>query len=97
MKKTRFASYLPPELIEKIRILSFEKRTPMCQIIETILNEFFKKKGALLLALFGILCSCSYVNQQLGLDDDNFGEELIEEAIELKTGLDIDLTPGTPE
>ena len=69
----------------------------MCQIIETILNEFFKKKGALLLVLFGCLCSCSYLNQQLGLKDDNLGEEIIEEVIELKTGIDLDLTPGSPE
>jgi hypothetical protein len=44
-----------------------------------------------------ILCSCSAINAKLGLQDENFGEELIEEAIELKTGLDIDLTLESPE
>lgn len=44
-----------------------------------------------------MLCSCSAINAKMGLQDENFGEELIEEAIELKTGLDIDLTPGSPE
>lgn len=42
-------------------------------------------------------CSCSYINKKFGLKDDNLGEELIEEAIEMKTGLDVDLTPSSPE
>lgn len=50
----------------------------------------------MILPLF-MLCSCSAINTKLGLQDENYGEELIEEAIELKTGLDIDLTPGSPE
>lgn len=44
-----------------------------------------------------LLCSCSAINAKLGLSDDNFAEELAEEAIEMKTGLDVDLTPGTTE
>lgn len=44
------------------------------------------------------LSSCSYINKQLGLKDDNTGEELIEKVIETQTGIkDIDLTPSTPE
>lgn len=43
------------------------------------------------------LCSCSAINAKLGLSDDNFSEELVEEVIEMKTGLDVDLTPGSPE
>lgn len=46
--------------------------------------------------IFGVW-SCNYINQKLGLPDDNIAEELAEELIEQKTGLDIDLTPGTPE
>jgi len=42
-------------------------------------------------ATFG---GCHYINQKLGLRDDNIIEEAIEDLIEAKTGLDIDLTPG---
>ncbi len=45
----------------------------------------------ILLASFMGACTC--VNRKLGLDDDNPIEEAIEELIEHKTGLDIDLTP----
>lgn len=44
-----------------------------------------------------LLSSCSYINSYLGLGDDNFGEEMIEEGIKYKTGIDIDLTPGSTE
>lgn len=50
-----------------------------------------------LIAIALCLASCSYVNSKLGLSDDNLGEELIEEVIEMKTGVDCDLTPGTKE
>lgn len=44
-----------------------------------------------------LLCSCSAINAKLGQEDDWFGEEILESAIEMKTGIDVDLTPGTPE
>ena len=40
---------------------------------------------------------CSYLNREAGLSDDWWGEELIEEALEQKTGLDLDLSPSSPE
>lgn len=40
-----------------------------------------------------MLGACSYLNKKVGLDDDNFVEECVEELIRAKTGLDIDLTP----
>jgi len=43
------------------------------------------------------MCSCGYVNQYLGIKDDNIGEEIAEEVIKKETGLDVDLTPGSPE
>ena len=43
------------------------------------------------------VAACSQINQKLGLPDDNLGEELIEAAIKIETGLDIDLTPDSPE
>lgn len=36
------------------------------------------------------------VNKYAGLQDDNLIEEAIEELIEEKTGVDIDLTPENP-
>ncbi len=51
----------------------------------------------LFLQIFVLLCSCSAINAKMGLADDHFAEELAEEAIEMKTGIDVDLTPGTPE
>lgn len=55
----------------------------------------------LLMVLFATLCmwltSCSSINKMFGLKDDNVAEELIEQAIESKTGLNIDLTPSSPE
>jgi hypothetical protein len=44
-----------------------------------------------------VLSGCSGVNRKLGIQDDNLAEEIVEEAIQAKTGLDIDLTPATPE
>lgn len=43
------------------------------------------------------LSGCEPVNRYLGLSDDNIGEELIEAAVKIETGLDIDLTPSSPE
>lgn len=43
------------------------------------------------------LCSCSYINTRLGLQDDNPIEELAEFAVKTQTGLDLDFTPSTPE
>lgn len=39
----------------------------------------------------------SYWNDRAGLEDDNMIEEGAEFAIEQFTGMDIDLTPGSPE
>lgn len=50
-----------------------------------------------IIVLILALSSCTPINQKLGLQDDNFGEELVEEAIELKTGLSVDLSPSSKE
>lgn len=44
-----------------------------------------------------LLTSCTAINQKLGLSDDNVFEETLEYGIKFKTGLDVDLTPGSPE
>lgn len=52
----------------------------------------------LLFLLIGItICGCSYFNHMLGMEDDNIVEEVAEEVIELKAGINIDLTPDSPE
>ena len=52
-----------------------------------------------LIAMFcAVACvSCHLVNESMGLEADNFFEEIIEEVIESQTGLDLDLTPGSAE
>ena len=40
---------------------------------------------------------CSYINKKLGLEDDHFLEELVEDKIEIETGLRIDLSPDSME
>lgn len=54
-------------------------------------------KKALFSILLLVLCGCSPINKWLGLPDDNIAEEMIEDIIKGRTGLDIDLTPETPE
>ena len=44
-----------------------------------------------------LLPSCTMLNQKLRLQDDNLGEEVIEDVIEGRIGVDVDLTPSTPE
>jgi len=43
------------------------------------------------------LCSCHYINQKLGLKNDNKIEQAIEDVIEQKTGIQVDLTPNSDE
>lgn len=40
---------------------------------------------------------CSYLNRKVGMADDNLIEEAIENKIEDSTGLNIDLSPESPE
>lgn len=44
-----------------------------------------------------LLSSCSYVEKCLSIKEDNIVEEIIEDLIKGKTGLDFDLTPSSPE
>jgi hypothetical protein len=44
-----------------------------------------------------MLAGCSQMNNYLGIQDDNIVEEAIEEVIEEKTGIKLDLTPGSDE
>lgn len=40
---------------------------------------------------------CQYLNNKAGLEDDHAIEEAVEKKIEDVTGLDVDLTPESPE
>lgn len=50
-----------------------------------------------LLSFLALLSSCSAINEKLGLKDDNILEETLEYSLKIKTGLDFDFTPATPE
>ena len=55
-------------------------------------------KGMILLALLALLgFSCDIVYKKYNIEDDNIIEEIVEEVISEKTGLDIDLTPCSEE
>ena len=41
--------------------------------------------------------SCSYFSHELGLEEDNIAEEILEDIILIRTGVDVDLTPATQE
>jgi len=43
--------------------------------------------------IFGFLGACSYINKNLGLEDDNIIEEVFEGVIKHETGIDVDLSP----
>ncbi len=52
----------------------------------------------LVIGLCLLLCGgCSYINKKMNMSDDNIIEESFESIIERQLGLDIDLTPSTPE
>ncbi len=56
-----------------------------------------KSKFVLFCLLLGCCASCGYINSKLGLSDDNIAEECAEDVIKGRTGVDIDLSPSTPE
>lgn len=49
------------------------------------------------LLVAGFMGGCSLVNQRLGLPDDNIIEEAIEDVVEHKTGVELDLSPSSIE
>ena len=66
--------------------------------MKTQTTTSLKLRNIAIFCMLGFLVGgCSYVNKWCGLKDDNIVEEVTEKAIEMKTGLDIDLTPSTPE
>ena len=47
--------------------------------------------------LMSVVGGCSYLNRQMGLEDDHFIEEFLESKFHKATGFDIDFSPSTPE
>lgn len=50
-----------------------------------------------LAVLTGLAVISVVATKALKLEDDNFAEELVEDVIQDQTGLDIDLSPSSPE
>ena len=85
----------------------------MNEVWKDILQEFkyfymqittkTKLKGIVMKILMVIVASgcifwgCQYFNQYFGLEDDNILEEAIENRVRDTTGIDVDLTPDSPE
>lgn len=62
-----------------------------------LINEITPAVMAFCIFIVSMLTGCSYFNKQLGLKDDNLAEEISEVVIKNYTGLDVDLTPESPE
>ena len=68
------------------------------EIYKGLLQEnLYMKIGFVCIILLLIFGGCHYINEKIGLSDDNVIEEFIEETIKEKTGLDLDLTPKSKE
>lgn len=61
------------------------------------LRESMKFGLAVVVIVCVFLGACSWINSHIGLKDDNVAEESLEAIIKEQTGLDIDLSPESPE
>lgn len=61
------------------------------------MNKISLKNHLYLFIVLTIVNSCTPINSYFGLSDDNLIEESIELYLENEMGLDIDLSPETPE
>ncbi len=61
------------------------------------MKKFFMRLIIILFFTAGCVGGCTLLNKKLGLKDDNPIEELTEEVIRARTGMDIDLTPESEE
>lgn len=61
-------------------------------------NKVLIMRALAIVILIALCCGgCSYMNKRVGLKDDNWMEEQVEEYLKRQTGIDIDLTPGCLE
>lgn len=57
------------------------------------MNKTVLKAIILLIIINSLIGGCSYLNKKVGIENDNFVEQFIEQQIENQTGIEIDLTP----
>lgn len=74
----------------------------MFNVFKEIYDELLRKNLEMKLTMIAIIlllisCGCSYFNEKMHLKDDNDIEEVVEQLIYQKTGLDLDLTPKSKE
>ena len=60
-------------------------------------KEVFMKAIFVLCIVGMFFGGCEYINNKMGMQDDWVGEEILEDEIEARTGISIDLTPSTKE
>lgn len=60
-------------------------------------SRFFMYIVLAMLLVSGLIGGCSLINQRLGLKDDNLIEEAIEQELKDRTGVELDLSPGSKE
>jgi len=71
--------------------------------VKTLKSIFETYKGSILkillvyIFLLGIMVSYAYFNRAVGLHDDNAFEEALELDLEYFTGIEVDVTPQSPE
>lgn len=57
-----------------------------------------KKRNLLIVCICVSVCgACSYINDMVGLPQDNIIEEAIEDILNKETGIDLDLSIDSPE
>lgn len=62
--------------------------------------ELIEVMKGLMISIAVMACflgACTYINGKLGLPPDHAIEEALEDHIEANTGIELDLTPDSPE
>ena len=67
------------------------------ELLKQIKEENVMKILYVCITLVILTTACSSVNEYFGWNDDHPAEEFFEAVIEAETGLDIDLSPMSPE
>ena len=67
------------------------------KVLQIFLRKIFMYFSLLIILIGASAGGCSLLNEALQIKDDHILEEFIEEIIENETGMQIDLTPESPE
>ncbi len=65
----------------------------MQEPIWKVYGKFMVRMVVGFLIAMAFIGGCSYLNEKAGIPDDNVFEQMIEDHIEFRTGIEIDLTP----